>query len=113
MLWSCIEMDKYPAVELDKLWKKLLINQFHDIIPGSSINLVYQTTYKEYEEIHHGCDNLIDQSSKILFEEDKNSFVLMNTLSYTWSGMINVPDSFHGYSIMDCLLYTSPSPRDY
>ena len=101
MLWSCIEMDKYPAAELDKLWKKLLINQFHDIIPGSSINLVYQTTYKEYEEIHHGCDKLIDQSSKILFEEDQSSFVLMNTLSYTWSGMINVPGSFHGYSIID------------
>ena len=43
---------------------------------------------------------MIDQSSKILLEEDENSFVLMNTYR-THEGMINVPDSFHGYSIID------------
>ena len=32
MLWSCIDLDQYPAKDLDALWKKLLINQFHDII---------------------------------------------------------------------------------
>ena len=101
MLWSCIDLDKYPAKELDALWKKLLINQFHDIIPGSSINLVYQTTHKEYEEIHKGCDDLIDQSAKILFQEDPNAFVLINTLSYTWEGMVALPKSFHGYEILN------------
>ena len=81
--------------------RNYLINQFHDIIPGSSINLVYQTTHKEYEEIHKGCDDLIDQSIKILFEEDQGAFVLMNTLSYQWQGMVNVPKSFHGHTILN------------
>ena len=101
MLWSCIDMDKYPAKELDALWKKLLINQFHDIIPGSSINLVYQTTHKEYEEIHRGCDDLIDESAKLLFDKDPDAFVLVNTLSYRWEGMVDIPDSFRGYEILD------------
>ncbi len=101
MLWSCIDISKYPAKELDALWKKLLINQFHDIIPGSSINLVYQTTHKEYEEVHKGCDDLIAQSANILFKEDQDAFVLMNTLSYRWEGMVTVPESFHGYEILD------------
>ena len=101
MLWSCIDISKYPAKELDALWKKLLINQFHDIIPGSSINLVYQTTHKEYEEVHKGCDDLIAQSANILFKEDQDAFVLMNTLSYHWEGMVTVPESFHGYEILD------------
>ena len=101
MLWSCIDISKYPAKELDALWKKLLINQFHDIIPGSSINLVYQTTHKEYEEVHKGCDDLIAQSANILFKEDQDAFVLMNTLSYHWEGMVTVPESFHGYEILN------------
>ena len=101
MLWSCIDISKYPAKELDALWKKLLINQFHDIIPGSSINLVYKTTHKEYEEIHKGSDDLIGQASNILFKEDQDAFVLMNTLSYLWEGMVTVPESFHGYKILN------------
>ncbi len=101
MLWSCIDINKYPSEKLDGLWKKLLINQFHDIIPGSSINLVYQTTHKEYEEIHERCDDLMDQSARILFQEDPDAFVLVNTLSYIWKGMVSVPESFHGCEILD------------
>lgn len=101
MLWSCLPLDKYPGKELDQMWKKLLINQFHDIIPGSSINLVYQTTHKEYDEIHHGCDTLISNSAKLLFSDDPDAFVLANTLSYNWKGMIQVPESFKGYSLID------------
>lgn len=45
--------DKYPAEELRSSWKKILLNQFHDIIPGSAIEAVYDDTdviYKELEE---------------------------------------------------------------
>ena len=101
MLYSCLPFGEYPAEELDQMWKKLLINQFHDIIPGSSINLVYQTTHKEYEQIHEGCDALIKRSGEQLFKKDDNSFVLVNTLSYIWKGAICLPESFHGYSLLD------------
>jgi len=101
ILWSCIPIQKYPTNTLDGFWKKLLINQFHDIIPGSSINLVYQTTQREYEELQHGCDSLITQAGKILFEKNPNSFVLANTLSYPWKGMVPIPKSLHGFSIID------------
>ena len=33
---------EYPAEELEKNWKLLLTNQFHDILPGSSIARVYE-----------------------------------------------------------------------
>ena len=99
MLWSCLPIKTYPSEALDRLWKKLLINQFHDIIPGSSINLVYQSTYKEYEEIQKNCDSLILQAGHSLFENDPDSFVLANTLSYPWKGVVHVPDLFHGHSI--------------
>ena len=41
----------YPAEELDAMWKTVLLNQFHDILPGSSIREVYEVTKKEYGQI--------------------------------------------------------------
>ena len=32
----------YPATALDEAWSAVLLNQFHDIIPGSSIHRVYE-----------------------------------------------------------------------
>ena len=33
------------------MWKTVLLNQFHDILPGSSIHEVYEVTKREYEEL--------------------------------------------------------------
>ncbi|MBT5057724.1 MAG: alpha-mannosidase [Gemmatimonadetes bacterium] len=41
----------YPKDELDVLWKLLLTNQFHDILPGSSITLVYEDAERDYAQI--------------------------------------------------------------
>jgi len=30
----------YPSTELTRLWKIVLLNQFHDVLPGTSINAV-------------------------------------------------------------------------
>ena len=41
----------YPKEELDGLWEAVLRNQFHDILPGSSILEVYEDSKKEYEHV--------------------------------------------------------------
>lgn len=40
----------YPSKELDAVWKTVLLNQFHDILPGSSIHEVYEVTRQEYAQ---------------------------------------------------------------
>ena len=42
---------QYPAAEIESTWKKVLLNQFHDILPGSSIARVYEEAVKLYGEI--------------------------------------------------------------
>jgi alpha-mannosidase len=39
----------YPAMEFARLWQTLLLNEFHDILPGSSIHSVYETAKKDLE----------------------------------------------------------------
>lgn len=41
---------QYPQSELNEGWKIILRNQFHDIIPGSSIREVYEDSKVEYDE---------------------------------------------------------------
>ncbi len=41
----------YPKKTLDKNWKTLLLNQFHDILPGSSICEVYEESDRQYKTL--------------------------------------------------------------
>ncbi len=45
----------YPREELDRLWKLLLLQQFHDILPGSSIRLVYEDATRDLAEVEAGA----------------------------------------------------------
>ena len=49
-LLAVLASDKapYPSQAFDRLWKGTLLNQFHDILPGSSIREVYEDTEREY-----------------------------------------------------------------
>ena len=45
--------------ELDRLWKLLLLQQFHDILPGSSIGLVYEDAHRDFAELESSLDALV------------------------------------------------------
>lgn len=40
---------EYPREKLEGIWKEVLLYQFHDIIPGSSIKRVYDETWARYQ----------------------------------------------------------------
>jgi alpha-mannosidase len=50
---------EYPRAELDRLWQLLLLQQFHDILPGSSITLVYDDARRDFAELERGIAALI------------------------------------------------------
>ena len=52
--------------ELERLWKLLLLNHFHDIAPGSSIARVHERAEQELQEVVDCCDRLL---SKMLGDE--------------------------------------------
>ena len=51
----------YDAEGLNDNWKKVLHNQFHDILPGSSIQEVYDGTDKDYAEIAAYGEGVVDE----------------------------------------------------
>jgi alpha-mannosidase len=58
--------NRYPAEELERLWKLLLLNQFHDIIPGSSVREVYEDAARDYAEIQQGASRIIEASLRAI-----------------------------------------------
>lgn len=51
---------EYPAKELERLWKLVLFNQFHDILPGSSVHEVYVDAEREYDEVRAAAKSIVD-----------------------------------------------------
>lgn len=43
---------EYPKDQLDDIWKEVLLYQFHDILPGSSIKRVYDESLERYEQLY-------------------------------------------------------------
>lgn len=67
------------TAEITRLYKRLLINQFHDILPGSHIHPVYEDAMADYREIEDGLDKIIGTGSKYFntlnFKRDALTFV--------------------------------------
>ncbi len=59
----------YPREDLDALWKELLLLQFHDILPGSSIAWVHREAERSHEEITAQVRQLIIEAVAILAGE--------------------------------------------
>ncbi|MEU3183453.1 glycoside hydrolase family 38 C-terminal domain-containing protein [Streptomyces sp. NPDC006923] len=49
----------YPYAQLESIWRRVLLNQFHDILPGSSIAWVHQEAEKVYGQVHAELEAII------------------------------------------------------
>lgn len=67
--------------KITALYKKLLVNQFHDILPGSHIHPVYEDTMADYEEIEKELDT-INRTGESYF----------NTLNFTRDALTFIED---------------------
>lgn len=89
----------YPQPELDRLWKMVLTNQFHDIIPGSSIRLVYEDSDKHYQEILESGASLRSQAAASLLEvpaAPAERVCALNTVGVERREVVELPAGFAG-----------------
>ncbi len=78
----------YPKTRLDRAWKTLLTNQFHDIIPGSSIGEVYRNSDCDYAQLFATENELKNETLSLLtqgVQTDKTALVF-NPHGRIWSG---------------------------
>lgn len=82
----------YPYEKINSSWKKLLLNQFHDIVTGSSIEEVYNDSDKDYNEIKQTLDGVIKEKAENIAKNVCASAgtVVYNSLGFERNGIIDL-----------------------
>lgn len=89
----------YPKAELENTWKKMLFNQFHDILPGASIPQVYVDANQSWQEVDQMGSEILDRSlraiaSQIAFppppQPNAVPIVVFNPLNWQRSEVVTV-----------------------
>ncbi len=72
-LWSAAALvagvQDYPYADLDRIWKTVLLHQFHDILPGSSIHWVHREAEATYARIGGELEAIIGAAQQALAGE--------------------------------------------
>ncbi|ABX31446.1 glycoside hydrolase family 38 [Petrotoga mobilis SJ95] len=85
MALKLLEDFEYPKNSLNEGWELLLLNQFHDILPGSSIREVYEDARRDFEKIKGIANKEIERAISMISKEiksEEDSLVLFNTTSF-------------------------------
>jgi alpha-mannosidase len=100
-LWSVAadplgDWSAYPADALDDAWKLLLLNQFHDIIPGSSIHWANEDCTRDHAHITAVAANLIADAQQAIVQQVDTTgmtrpFVVFNAASRDRRELVEIP----------------------
>ncbi len=99
--------DSYPSELLQEGWEMLLLNQFHDILPGSSIRQVYEDSRAQFAQIDELGLAALHQARSAIVERigvEQESLVVFNSLSWRRHGLIELPwsEQLRQATLLDC-----------
>ncbi|WP_332843585.1 alpha-mannosidase [Paraclostridium bifermentans] len=80
----------YANNEITKGWKTILRNQFHDIIPGSSITEVYEDAKQEYKEAEDIALDIQNKLEEIYINKDEHTWTIGNNSNWDRTESINI-----------------------
>ena len=79
---------EYPYEQVEEVWKKVLLNQFHDILPGSSIAEVHETARKDFDQVREQGGQIKEQLKESLGSDSNRP---LNSTNYDRSETIVDP----------------------
>ena len=105
---------KYPSQQFNDAWRTICLNQFHDIIPGSSIGPVYEESQEQYAELTANVTQLHDEALQALAQKLDGDLLLVNPTSFTQRGLVFIPgDSLQRFTLNDQPVPTQSADSGY
>ena len=115
----------YPKLQLEDAWKKVLFNQFHDILPGTSIAEVFVEANLAWQDVEKAGLEILDVSLKAIASQislpsppqhGAQPIIVFNSLNWERSEVITVPfptrsESGQKWQIYDCFGEKQPSQQ--
>jgi alpha-mannosidase len=86
----------YPQREIEKAWKDLLYNQFHDILAGTSIESSYEDSRDQIGGAKHVAQYILNESLHVLARHidtsaEGNTIIAFNPLPWAVTEVVTVP----------------------
>ncbi len=103
----------YPRAALDDIWREVLLYQFHDILPGSSIKRVYDECLPRYAALLAETEALLGSAQEALAAQIDTSaarqpIIVFNSLGWEREQWLKLDDAWHcvkapslGYAVLD------------
>lgn len=91
----------FPYEDMDRIWKVVLTNQFHDILPGSSIGVVYEKANAEYREVERELEAIIASAKQFIAAKDQG-ISAVNSLSFEREELIELDERFQKGAKLSC-----------
>lgn len=82
--------------QLTEGWKIILTNQFHDIIPGSSINEVYKDCHIDYEKAEGIADAVKEKALESFIAQAKDTYTIVNNNNWIRSEIVSIEEARDG-----------------
>jgi alpha-mannosidase len=92
-MWSVAAGGDYPSSELEELWKTLMLNQFHDILPGSSIDWVYEEAERDLERVTERATDIADAAMSAIVGSGEG-LVAFNSTSHPRAEIVNATGEY-------------------
>ena len=89
----------YPKADIEAAWKNLLFNQFHDILPGTSIPDVFEEANKGWHHIQQVGQRVLDESLKAIASNimlpppphpEAKPFLIFNPLTWPQDAVVSI-----------------------
>ena len=93
-MWVALFEKNEARDELVPLWKEVLFNQFHDIIPGSSIREVYERANAAYQDVIVNSEKVCDKVINTVVQPISDCVTVFNSLSWDRTVKIVIPDGY-------------------
>jgi alpha-mannosidase len=94
-IWICaaaaLKRHAVPRRELDALWKLVLLNQFHDILPGSAGNRVYREAARDHAQVIAESGELAEAAMKKLAKDALSCVTAFNSLGWPRKAPVRLP----------------------
>jgi alpha-mannosidase len=99
-LATLFDKGPYPKKKLEAIWKRVLLYQFHDILPGSSIKRVYDESLADYAEMKKELHQMDQQNKNAIagLVESKDfryPLVVFNSLSWNRNEWMHYGDNWY------------------
>jgi alpha-mannosidase len=100
-MWSVAAGGEYPSSELETLWKTLLLNQFHDILPGSSIDWVYEEAERDLEHVAQRARTIGEAAMSAIVGKGER-VVAFNSTSHLRTEVVSTMDGHARIEVPPC-----------